>query len=174
MDRAAVNRELEAFLASEEGPKLVAYFKQKRVNADDCLQETFARVIAAAERFDAAKKFAAWVWGFAVNVVRERKRGVARDRKRLGFIGRFLGATDPEGAEPAPDEPPEQDEKKALVRKAVAALPEELRVVIELGTFAGMTQEQIAETLGLTVKQVEKRAARAREELARMLRDKGV
>jgi RNA polymerase sigma factor (sigma-70 family) len=174
VDRAALSRELEALLAGEEGAKLVAYFKRLRVNADDCLQETIARALAAADRYDPTRaKLAAWLWGFANKIALERRRGVSKDRKRLGFLGSFVASTEPEAGDPAPEEPLDQDEKKALVRKAVAALPEELRVVIELSVFGGLTQEQIAEALELTERGVQHRMSQAREALAESLRKLG-
>ncbi len=169
-----MSQELEALLAGEEGAKLIAFFKRSLANADECLHETIARALAAAEGYvpDPKRPLAAWVWAFAWNVVHERRRGVAKDRKRLGFMGEYA-ESDPETAEPAPEQPLEQDEKRALVRKAVAALPEEQRVVIELSVFGGLSQKQIGEALGLTERGVQHRLSLAREALAESLRKLG-
>lgn len=51
------------------------------------------------------------------------------------------------------------------MRRAVAALPEELRQPLILATYQDLSQAEIAEILGCSVKAVETRIYRARQQL---------
>jgi RNA polymerase sigma-70 factor (ECF subfamily) len=55
------------------------------------------------------------------------------------------------------------DEVARSVRDAVQALPEDLRAPLILTAFEGFSQQEAAESLGLSVKTVEHRVARARD-----------
>ena len=55
------------------------------------------------------------------------------------------------------------------MRRAVAALPEELRLPIILAEYEGRSQAEIGEILGCTAKAVETRIYRARQQLQKDL-----
>ena len=50
------------------------------VVADDVLQETFARALRRADTFDPARSAHAWLFGIAINVVREQQRVLRAER----------------------------------------------------------------------------------------------
>lgn len=65
---------------------------------------------------------------------------------------------------------PEQDES-VLLRQLISALPDPQRDVFVLSRFAGLTNQDIAQRLGLSVKTVEWRMARALKALVAALAD---
>ena len=75
----------------------------------------------------------------------------------------------PDSAPPAPEPPPDQalqsGERAREVNEAVAALPEELREPLLLAVYEGLPQAEIAVILGCSVKAVETRIYRARQQL---------
>ena len=82
--------------------------------------------------------------------------------------GRALEQTLPE-AGANPEEALIAAERGEWVRKAVAALPEELRTPLILAEYEGHSQAEIGEILNCTAKAVEMRIYRARQELRKML-----
>lgn len=59
----------------------------------------------------------------------------------------------------------ESSERAEMVRRAVAALPEELRLPLVLAQYEEKSQAEIATILDCTVKAVETRIYRARKQL---------
>ena len=67
--------------------------------------------------------------------------------------------------EARPDESAEAGERAAAVRQAVGALPEELRQPLILSVYEELPQAEIGAILGCSVKAVETRIYRARQQL---------
>ena len=59
----------------------------------------------------------------------------------------------------------ERDELQAALREAVAALPEDRRIVVVLRDLEGLSYEEIAEALGVPLNTVRTRLHRARLDL---------
>ena len=73
---------------------------------------------------------------------------------------------------PSPDAQAETQERSATVQKAVAALPEELRQPLILATYQELSRAEIAALLKCSVKAVETRIYRARQQLRVLLADR--
>jgi len=71
---------------------------------------------------------------------------------------------------PSPRQTLEASERASAVRAAIAALPEELRLPLVLAEYEGRAQAEIAEILDCSVKAVEMRIYRARQQLREQLR----
>ena len=69
------------------------------------------------------------------------------------------------GHEPSPSESLQAEERAEAVRRAVGALPAELRLPLILAEYEGRSQAEIGEILGCTAKAVENRIYRARQQL---------
>ncbi len=63
----------------------------------------------------------------------------------------------------------EQKERIQHVREALARLPEEQRAVVILHRYQGLSYQEIAETLGISLAAVESRLHRAKLKLANLL-----
>ena len=138
-------------------------------DAADLAQETFVRVYQHRSRFDARQKFSTWLYAIASNLVRSRYRWRARhpevslDAPQSETRNEFRNYL-PETAS-TPSEMLESSERAQAISKAVAALPEELRLPLVLAEYEEKSQAEIAEILGCTVKAVETRIYRARKQL---------
>lgn len=123
---------------------LILRILHDREEAEDCLQEVFLQVWRRARDFDESRG-RAFTW--LVTIARSR----ALDRLRASG-SRLKLAT--EAAQVTPDqvgdaaEEAVQSEQGALVRAALAALPEEQRNALLLAYFEGLTQTEIAARLG--------------------------
>lgn len=148
---------------------------QDQDDAADLAQETFVKVYQNCSKFDQEQRFATWLYAIATNLVRDRYRWRSRhpqvsldaeNDQTEGSLGDRLRAS-----QPAPDEQAEADERSATVRKAVAALPEELRQPLILAIYQELSQAEIAAILKCSVKAVETRIYRARQQLRTRLTD---
>ena len=146
---------------------------QDEEEAADLAQTAFVRVYQNRDRFDPAKKFSTWLYAIAANLARDRQRWLGRHPHvsldatagvESGAVGDLLPHESPGPAELA-----DVAERAALVRAAVAALPEDLRVPLVLAEYEDMSQADIGAVLECSAKAVEMRIYRARQQLRQAL-----
>jgi RNA polymerase sigma-70 factor (ECF subfamily) len=107
-------------------------------DADDLLQETWVRVARSAKSFDTARRFRSWIYGIATNLARDLfRRRTTRERALRDL------ATHPPAASGA--DPVDRRE----LRERIAELPENLRAVLLLRYYEGMSEAEMAEILGV-------------------------
>ena len=159
-------------LMQRHAEKLFHYLLRSLLNEEDAAdlsQETFVKVYQNRAKFDPDQKFTTWLYAIASNLVRDRYRWRSRhpqvsiDVENEETQASLKDNLRTEG--PPPDEQMQIEEHAAMVRKAVAALPEELRQPLILAVYQGLPQAQIAEILKCSVKAVETRIYRARQQL---------
>jgi RNA polymerase sigma-70 factor, ECF subfamily len=119
---------------------------RERADAEDVLQETFAQVWRQAGRFEAAR---GTVVGWLVTVARSRSLDRLRQRRnqREGAAGFDRVADSVADPSRALDLQLVSAEQADRVRRALAALPDELRIPLELAYYEGLSQSEIAERL---------------------------
>jgi RNA polymerase sigma-70 factor (ECF subfamily) len=142
---------------------------QNETDAADLAEESFVRVYQNRARFRPAHRFSTWLYTIATNLARDLQRHRARHPNvslegEPGEPGRDLRETLPEG-KPNPRELLVATERAEAVRKAVAALPEDLRVPLVLAEYEDKSYAEIAEILQCSAKAVEMRLYRARQDL---------
>jgi RNA polymerase sigma-70 factor (ECF subfamily) len=138
-------------------------------DAADLAQESFVRVYQSRDRFRADAKFSTWLYTIATNLLKNRYRWRSRHPETSmdaenGPGGSTLSETF-EAKEPQPAEQLEREEQCKAVRHAVLQLPEKLRMPLILAEYEDKSMQEIAEILECSVKAVEGRLSRAREEL---------
>jgi RNA polymerase sigma-70 factor (ECF subfamily) len=127
--------------------------------AEDVLHEVFLEVWEHASDFDPSRgSVRAWL------VMRARSRGL----DRLRALGR--ARTVPADAAPAEAPPLPAPADTLSVRRALSNLAPELRILLELGYFEGMSSAEIADHEQLAIGTVKSRVARALAELRDVLR----
>lgn len=143
-------------------------FIARRLPADteveDVLQEALAKVLRGLPGLSDPRRFEAWTWRITRNAIadhlRERR---SRPTPRAG-AGHDLEAPPSEGDEDAV--------ARALARVLplfVALLPQPYREALTLVDLRGLTHEQAARSLGLSVSGAKSRVQRARARLRAML-----
>ena len=136
----------------------------------DVTQETLISAFGALDRYDPERPFRAWVARIALNKARDwgRRRAV----RRLFSLGmpEHAAQTVPDQAVGA-DRTAEGRQALARVSAAIAGLPARLKEALLLRTIEGMSQSEVAATLGLSEKTVETRLYRARQRLNEIMRD---
>lgn len=123
--------------------------------AEDVTQEVFTRAWVDAARFDPARgAVGAWLTIIA------RTRALDRLRRNKARGGVSMGpAALPDLPDPAPSAESQaaSAEQVRAARGALTALPDELRVVLELAYFEGLTQAEIADRTGVPLGTVKTR-----------------
>jgi RNA polymerase sigma-70 factor (ECF subfamily) len=142
---------------------------QNEDDAADLAQETFVKVYQNRAKFDPSQKFTVWLYAIASNLVKDRYRWRSRHpQASLDIENEGTGATLEDNLRDTklgPDETLQKEESAEAVRKAVAALPEELRQALVLSVYQELPQAEIAAILKCSVKAVETRIYRARQQL---------
>jgi RNA polymerase sigma factor (sigma-70 family) len=142
---------------------------QDEHDAADLAQETFVKLYQSRARFDAGLKFSTWLYAIAGNLVKDRYRWRSRhpqvslDAENDATSKSFRDSLPQDG--PSPTDDAQQQERAEAVRRAVAALPEELRQPLILAEYEERSHAEIGAILGCTAKAVETRIYRARRQL---------
>jgi RNA polymerase sigma-70 factor, ECF subfamily len=149
---------------------LARWLERDSIQAEDLVQETYARALGAARTFEAGSNLKAWLCTILRNVYLDRQRRLRNDP---GVAAREdLGSFDETSAVAQAELGPEQ--MRALVAEEVATavhqLPEAFRTVVLLD-LEGMSEKEIADVMGCATGTVKSRLSRARAELRRLLAD---
>jgi RNA polymerase sigma-70 factor (ECF subfamily) len=142
---------------------------QVEADAADLAQETFVKIYQNRAKFDPQQKFSTWLYAIASNLVRDRYRWRSRhEQVSLDAENEDTNSSLKDtlrAVEPLPDQGLQNEERADVVRKAVAALPEELKQPLILAVYQDLPQAEIASILNCSVKAVETRIYRARQQL---------
>ena len=151
---AGGDRKALAALYQRFAPSLMAVGQRilcERREAEDLLHDVFLEVWRQAAQFDPARgTVRAWL------LMRMRSRSLDR-RKSAGFSRVVSLEEQRDEARASGDDTLAPD--RNAVRKALADLPEEQRLVLELGYFEGLSSTEIATRLSVPVGTVKSRVA---------------
>lgn len=161
---ASGDRQAMALLIRRHGPgirRFLAGVLAAPHEAEDLAQETFLRVWSAATRYDPSiASPATWVYRIALRLAIDRNR-------RTGFR-RFLGLdamTEPLDDQPGADRDLAARQALARTHHALSTLPDRQRRALLLRAAAGLSNAEIAATLGISSGAVEQLLVRARSAL---------
>ena len=150
-------------------------------DAEEATQDVFMTVIRKVGTFQGNSAFYSWIYRICVNTCLMRLRG--KRRNETVSIEEFMPVFTDEGMHASPmDDWSKEVERDALneelgqmIRKYTEELSEKYRVVFVLSDVEGLSNEETAKILGLTVPAIKSRLHRARlylrEQLSRYLRD---
>ncbi len=133
--------------------------------AEDILQESFVAAFQAIDGFEHTGGFRAWIKRIAIN------KSISWLRKRK------LKVSELDGSEVSADEDPIDERafawKVEEVKKAIDALPEGYRTIVQLYLFENIPQEEIGNMLGLAHNTVRTQYHRAKQKILHMLKEGG-
>ena len=135
--------------------------------AEDLTQEVFLRVYQGLPRFSLRSKFTTWLFQVTKNRVLDELR--ARERRPLA----------PVNLDDAPplevlDQPAEQVEAIEALWRAIEALPVDLKMALLLRDVVGLSYNEIADSLEITLATVKWRIFKAREDVQVALARQGI
>lgn len=142
--------------------------------ADDLTQETFLRAVTRIDQLRDEHATLGWLYRIATNVAVDHARGTRQTVTSVD-MDRFGDTRSAQPLWPAPASSPqatvERVEMSACVDRHLAALPDDYRVALLLHDGQGLTNPQIAASLGCSVGTVKIRVHRARIRLRAALTD---
>ncbi len=183
----------EAFerLVREFGPPMRAVTRRMLRNdedADDALQEAFVAAFKAVARFEGRSSLATWLHRIAVNAALMKLRGKHSraaegaaqgelrgelrgdiDELLPGFVGLGVFREPQSRWCELPEDPLVREELCATVRAAIDGLPEPFRTALLLRDIEGLSNEELAAALGVSVNAAKIRVHRGRQALRALL-----
>ena len=164
----AVSEERVAELIAREYASVWRFLRRLGVpssDVDDTAQRVFARVLAKAHRIQAGAE-RAYLMRAAFRAALEQQRA----RKRQAARAIELDVDETLSACPPPEQTLLDREGLALLDRALATLPEDLRAALTLFEIEGLTFTEIAVALEIPRGTVASRVRRARERFTEALR----
>src|SRR5688500_1111748 len=137
---------------------VAASYLHDEADIDDAVQDAFMRALNALASYDAARPFAPWLYQIARNTARDRS--AHRRRYDMEELTDALHATTP-----APDVQAERAQARAMMARAIAALPEQRRTAFRMHDVDGYSAAEIAHVMGLSVGTVRSHVHHARRAL---------
>lgn len=135
--------------------------------AEELTQETFVRGFRNLLTLRAETKLSTWLFGIARNVAREALRARARENGHCDFADKLV--LDAQDGEPAPVDRLLGKELNELIRRSLALLDEDKRLVFSLRVFQQCSYEEIAEITGFSIAKLKTDLHRARSEMRRRI-----
>lgn len=146
---------------------------QSKQDAEDVTQEVFFQAYKSLQSFRAESQISTWLYRIAVNRSlnhrRNRKPGrwlsldSSSDEESAGLVN-ALESTEENALHGL-----EKREKERLVQDAINALPDQQRIATLLYRYEGLSYEEIARIMDVSVASVESRLHRAKRTLAEKL-----
>jgi RNA polymerase sigma-70 factor (ECF subfamily) len=130
---------------------------------EDVVSEVFAKAFRNVHRYRPEHPFSTWLYRLAVNHVIDHGRRTRRDRQRMEMPQQVVDAS------PGPAEGLESRERIALVRGALAEVPDHYREALFLVYVEGMKLDDAARMLGLRQGTIKTRLMRGRAALRKIL-----
>jgi RNA polymerase sigma-70 factor (ECF subfamily) len=153
--------------------RIAQHITQNREDAEDVVQDAFLKAYQKLDQFQGNSKFYTWLVRIAVNeaLMRLRKRKTDKTVSMDDEVETEDGAMPREFADwsPDPEQQFRQSELNDILARAIQGLPASFRTVFVLRDVEGLSTEETAEMLGLSVPAVKSRLLRARLQLRERL-----
>jgi RNA polymerase sigma-70 factor (ECF subfamily) len=153
--------------------RIAQHITQNREDAEDVTQDAFLKAYQNLASFQEQSKFYTWLVRIAVNesLMRLRKRRTAKTVSIDEDVQTEEDSVPREVADwaPNPEQLYNQAELKDILSRTIQGLPSSFRTVFVLRDVEGLSTEETAEALGLSVPAVKSRLLRARLQLRERL-----
>jgi RNA polymerase sigma-70 factor (ECF subfamily) len=153
--------------------RIAQHITQNREDAEDVVQDAFLKAYSNLEQFQGQSKFYTWLVRIAVNeaLMKLRRRRPERTVSLDQEVQTDEDTMPREVADwsPNPEQQYNQAELKEILGKTIQGLPPSFRTVFVLRDVEGLSTEETAEALQLSIPAVKSRLLRARLQLRERL-----
>ncbi len=153
--------------------RIAQHITQNREDAEDVVQDAFLKAYQNLNQFQGQSKFYTWLVRIAVNeaLMRLRRRRPERMVSLDEDVKTEEDSMPREIADwtPNPEQQYNQAELKDILQRTIQGLPTGFRTVFVLRDVEGLSTEETAEALGLSIPAVKSRLLRARLQLRERL-----
>ncbi|HEY5164045.1 MAG TPA: sigma-70 family RNA polymerase sigma factor [Terriglobales bacterium] len=153
--------------------RIAQHITQNREDAEDVVQDAFLKAYENLKNFQEQSKFYTWLVRIAVNeaLMRLRRR---RPERMVSLdeeiqIGEDSMPREVADWTPNPEQLYSQAELREILTRTIQGLPSSFRTVFVLRDVEGLSTEETAEALGLSIPAVKSRLLRARLQLRERL-----
>jgi RNA polymerase sigma-70 factor (ECF subfamily) len=153
--------------------RIAQHITQNREDAEDVVQDAFLKAYENLQNFQEQSKFYTWLVRIAVNeaLMRLRRRRPERMVSLDEDVKTEEDSMPREVADwsPNPEQQYSQEELRDILTRTIQGLPSSFRTVFVLRDVEGLSTEETAEALGLSIPAVKSRLLRARLQLRERL-----
>jgi len=139
------------------------------MDAEDLAQDVFVRAWRGLASFRGESSFRTWLYRVAINVIQSHRGRASRLRRLFVAAPASDDLDDPIEAAADPDDLERRVLDRDAIDRALAALPEDLRLAVTLRDVQGLDYRAIADVTGTPMGTVESRIFRARQRLKKEL-----
>ena len=162
------DREAGSELLSRHFDSVYRFFRNKLGgDFDDLIQRTFLACVESVDRFRGEASFRSYLFTVARNELYRHFKVVNRGRQREVDMSTMsvieLGSS--------PSSKAARREEEQLLLEALAKIPVDLQIALELHYWEGLTMAEIGEVLGVPTGTAKSRLRRAREAVEAAMRD---
>jgi RNA polymerase sigma-70 factor, ECF subfamily len=150
------------------------WLASNRAEAEDLVQETFAKALGGFSSFEPGTNFRAWIFRILRNTFLNSRSGLTARRTVEWDEAESSGAELRQVTAETPESILFREWNQQAVRKAIEDLPLSLREVLLLADVEEMSYREISQTLDIPAGTVMSRLSRARRQLAAELHGKVV
>ncbi len=146
--------------------------------AEDLTQIVFAKAARALPQFRGDAQASTWLYRIAANIASDWLRSrSAREAKLTVHLPEVLDGAKSQGSasvalldsQSSPEQRLVRKDMRDHIRREIGQLPEGNREVLILGDLGGLTDEEVAQTLGISLANVKVRLHRARAQLRKAI-----
>jgi RNA polymerase sigma-70 factor (ECF subfamily) len=166
-DRTAAERLVARF--GDRAYRLAIGITRNAADAEETVQDAFWSVIRKIDTFRGDSAFGSWVYRIVANAAYRRLRRRAGHRAEIPLEDALAEAPAAADWSATLEDPAAQTELRAELRAAIGELPPEYRAAVVLRDVEGLSVNEVAESLGISVAAAKSRTHRARLFLRRRL-----
>jgi RNA polymerase sigma-70 factor, ECF subfamily len=142
-------------------------------DAQDAAQEAMLKAYKAIGAFEERSELATWLYKIAHNVSLDFLKKAYRQREGESLENLRDNGFDPPDSGDSPEDAYLRNSERASLTEAVGSLPERQQTLLSLRYGDGLSYEQIAKAMNLSLGTVKSALSRAREELRARVRPTG-